>query len=238
MVGRGRIAPDKADCLVLDAADDRHDLVTLSALQDLGVTVAPAAPRGPQRPGMGPSAAEDPDDLPTTATLVATPRDLLTHSAFAWQRQSGCLALEAGPGRRGQLIPEGDGYRVQAWAGAPVALHPDPLPLEYVQGVAEDWVRGPGGICVCPQGRQVASALAVRELARHFPDGITREGAHDALEVAMAQARLHDPTAPWRQDPATPTQVAWLTAHRIRVHDGLNKGAAADLMSRLMGRSS
>ncbi len=146
MVGRGlRIAPDKADCLVLDAADDRHDLVTLSALQDLGVTVAPAAPRGPQRPGMGPSAAEDPDDLPTTATLVATPRDLLTHSAFAWQRQSGCLTLEAGPGRRGPLIPEGDGYRVQAWAGAPVALHPDPLPLEYVQGVAEDSVRGQGG---------------------------------------------------------------------------------------------
>ena len=246
MVGRGlRIAPDKTDCLVLDVADNRHDLVTLSALQDLGVTVAPAAPRGPQRPGRGPDAAEDPDDLPTTATLVATPRDLLTRSAFAWQRQSGRLTLQAGPGRRVQLIPEGDGYRVQAWAGAPVALHPEPLPLEYAQGVAEDWVRGQGGSAFArkdaqwrrlpPSAKQLALA---RELGLHFPDGTTREGAHEALQAAMAQARLHDPSAPWRQDPATPKQIAWLTAHRIRVRDGLTKGEAADLMSRIMGRSS
>ena len=75
-------------------------------------------------------------------------------------------------------------------------------------------------------------------LGLHFPDGTTREGAHDALDAAMAQARLKDPTARWRQDPATPKQIAWLTAHRIRVRDGLTKGEAADLMSRIMGRSS
>ena len=246
MVGRGlRIAPDKTDCLVLDVADNRHDLVTLAALQDLGVTVAPAEPRGRHAPGLTGPAAEDPEDLPTTATLVATPRDLLTRSAFAWQRQSGRLTLQAGPGRRVQLIPDGDGYRVQAWAGAPVVLHPDPLPLEYAQGVAEDWVRGQdgGGFArkdakwrrLPPSAKQVALA---RTLGLHFPDGTTREGAHDALEAAMAQARLQDPTAPWRQDPATPKQIAWLTAHRIRVRDGITKGEAADLMSRIMGRSS
>ena len=218
MVGRGlRIAPDKTDCLVLDVADSRHDLATLSALQDLGVTVAPAAPRGPHVPGLSAPAAEEPDGLPTTATLVATRCDLLTRSAFAWQRQSGRLTLQAGPGRRVQLIPDGHGYRVQAWAGAPVTLHPDPLPPEYAQGVAEDWVRGQdgGGFArkdakrrqLPPSAKRVALA---RELGLHFPDGTTREGAHDALEAAMAQAGWKDPDASWRQDPAMPKQTRGL----------------------------
>lgn len=246
MVGRGlRLAPEKTDCLVLDVADNRHDLVTLSALQDLGVTVAPTGPR--RAPTVAPERGEpDPvDDLPLTATLVATPRDLLTRSAFAWQRQGGRLTLQAGPGRRVQLVPEGEGYRVQAWAGAPVTLHPEPLPLEYAQGVAEDWVRGQGGAGFArkdarwrqlpPSAKQVALA---RALGVTFPDGTTREGAHDALEAAMVHARLRDPEAPWRQQPASAKQRAWLEAHHIRVRENLTKGEAADLMNRMLGRSS
>jgi len=78
--------------------------------------------------------------------------------------------------------------------------------------------------------------LGIKRL--RLTDGTTRKGAHDALEAAMAQARLHDPAVPWRRDPATPKQIAWLTAHRIRVRDGITKGEAADLMHRIMGRSS
>jgi ATP-dependent helicase IRC3 len=246
MVGRGlRLAPDKTDCLVLDVADNRHDLVTLSALQDLGVTVAPTGPRTAPTAPPHRDAPDPADDLPLTATLVATPRDLLTRSAFAWQRQGDRLTLQAGPGRRVQLVPEGEGYRVQAWAGSPIPLHPEPLPLEYAQGVAEDWVRGQGGAGFArkdarwrrlpPSAKQVALA---KVLGVTFPDGTTREGAHDALEAAMAHARLRDPEAPWRQQPASAKQRAWLEAHHIHVRENLTKGEAADLMNRILGRSS
>lgn len=61
------------------------------------------------------------------------------------QRQGRRLRLQAASGHRIQRIPDGDGYRVPAWAGAPIALYSDPLPLEHAQGVAEDWVRGQDG---------------------------------------------------------------------------------------------
>lgn len=103
----------------------------------------------------------------------------------------------------------------------------------------------PGRRWACPQGREgrqlppsAKPVARARTWRLNLPDGTTREGAHDAWEGAMAQARLQDPTAPWRQDPTTPKQIAWLTAHRIRVREGPTKGEAADRMSRIMGRSS
>ena len=68
-------------------------------------------------------------------------------------------------------------------------------------------------------------------------DGLSRGEAQVVLDDALAHARLHDPAAPWRAEPASPKQLAWLAAHRIRVPDGITKGEAADLMSRIMGHS-
>ena len=76
----------------------------------------------------------------------------------------------------------------------------------------------PGGTSTTAKRSAKQVALA-EDLGLRFPDGTTREGAHDALEAAMTQARLKDPAAPWRPDPTTPTQIAWLTAHRIRMRD-------------------
>lgn len=87
MVGRRLRIAHKTDCPVLDVADNRHRWVPLSALQDLRVTAAPAASRGLSAPGLSPTPPQAPDDLPTTATRVATPRDLLTRAASACQRQ-------------------------------------------------------------------------------------------------------------------------------------------------------
>ncbi|MDA8199223.1 MAG: DEAD/DEAH box helicase [Thermaerobacter sp.] len=245
MVGRGlRLHPDKTDCVVLDVADNRHDLVTLATLQDLGIELAPrtAAPPLPGRPR-----PSDPgDDLAAVTDFVATPRDLLARSQFAWRHRGRWLRVDAGPGRRVDLIPEGEGYQVRiTLPNHRATLHPEPLSLEDAQSLAEDWVRQQGGTRYAAKdaawrhapATPKQQALAER-LGLALADGLSRGEAQVALDDALAQARLQDPAAPWRAEPASPKQLAWLGAHHIRVPDGITKGEAADLMARRMGRPS
>ena len=245
MVGRGlRLHPDKTDCVVLDVADNRHDLVTLATLQDLGIELAPrtAAPPLPGRPR-----PSDPgDDLAAVTDFVATPRDLLARSQFAWRHRGRWLRVDAGPGRRVDLIPEGEGYQVRiTLPNHRATLHPEPLSLEDAQSLAEDWVRQQGGTRYAAKDAAWRNAPATpkqqalaERLGLALADGLSRGEAQVALDDALAQARLQDPAAPWRAEPASPKQLAWLGAHHIRVPDGITKGEAADLMARRMGRPS
>ncbi len=243
MVGRGlRLHPDKQDCVVLDVADNRHDLITLATLGgDLGLTPPQRTAARLPGPPMGP---EETPELPTVTDFVVTPRDLLARSVFAWRHRGAWLTLDAGPGRRIDLVPGDAGYTVRlSQSTGRTDLHPVPLDLADAQSLAEDWVRQHGGARyaardavwrtqpVTPKQRALAERLGAA-----LPDGLTRGDAQVLLDEALAQARLHDPDAPWRADPASPKQRAWLTAHHIPIPPDCTKGEAADLMARRMGR--
>jgi superfamily II DNA or RNA helicase len=238
-VGRGlRPFPGKADCLVLDLADNAQDLVTFASLEREGVF-----PSHRSRPAAGsrppePEPAEPPPEV-EGAALRATPLDLLGRSAFRWHLQRHRLELEAGPGRTIVLEEVGSDLWQVTLVGAGVRepLHDRPLPLAYAQGVAEDWVRAQHLERYADRQaawrRRPATARqldVLRRLGVTPEAGITREEAADRIRAALRRRILEDPEAPWRREPASPRQIAWLRARGLPVPEGLTKGGFAELL--------
>ena len=146
------------------------------------------------------------------------------NGAIKWKRtDKRWLRVDAGPGRRVDLIPEGEGYQVRmSLPNHRAPLHPEPLSLEDAQSLAEDWVRQQGGTRYAAKDaawRHAPATPKQRALAERLglalADGLSRGEAQVVLDDALAQARLHDPAAPWRAEPASSKQLAWLGAHHL-----------------------
>lgn len=240
MVGRGlRVYPGKADCLVLDVTDSGHDLVTLSTLAGDGElvvrTARPTAP-GAERAVPAEEAPEAPVALAGTAPL-----DLLARSQFVWRTGRGRMILEAGPGQE-IVCDQEDGDRwtvLLVGRGVREALADQPLPLAYAQGVAEDWVRAQNleGYAARdaawrkrPPSERQRALLA--QLGAHTRSDLTREGAQDLIRETLRRRTLEDPQAPWRQDPASAKQIAWMEDHGLPVPEGFTKGDFQALLER------
>ena len=232
-VGRGlRPYPGKVDCLVLDMADNGHDLVTLAGLAgdgDLPVRSADRTAPGPAREAEDATAGEMP-----MAITGAMPVDLLARSQFVWRIERYRMVLEAGPGQEIRLEQLDTDNR---WTVARVdrsgrePLADQPLPLAYAQGIAEDWVRSQNLEGYAARDARWRSRPAtdkqrtlLRELGAVVPPDLTREMATGLIRETLRQRALTDPDAPWRRDPASPRQVAWMTEHGIPVPPGFTKG--------------
>lgn len=244
-VGRGlRPYPGKDYCVILDMADTRQDLVTLADLEGFrDLADRRAAAERPEARG-----ERSPRDLPADdhlagARLVATPLDLLARSAFRWHVEGrNRMRLEAGPGKDILLLRQADGLwetrlRSRTQDADLAGRH---LPLDYAQGVAEEYVRqnGLGWFAGkdAPWRSRPASERQLellRSLGVQAPSGLTREGAQDLIRETLRARALRDPGAAWRGEPASERQKAWLVAHNLPVREGLTKGEVADLMRRL-----
>ncbi len=241
-VGRGlRPFPGKANCVVLDLADIRHDLCHVgslfgrplswvregSALSEVPLVIQRKTQTAPDlRPGVG---------------VVAKAMDILGRSTFVWQSLKDVLILQASPTQKIFLVPtKANKYRVTLReSGVAEKVLAEELPLGYAQGVAEDFVRERRlesfAAKDAPWRGKPASA-AQRALIRGFglavPDDLTQEAASEMISRYSAEHHLKDANALWRLEPATAKQMAWLHKHKCHPRAGLTRGEAADKMNR------
>ncbi len=244
-VGRGlRPYPGKVDCLVLDMADNGHDLVTLASLAGDGEIAVRSAERTAPRD----RTAEDPARVELPVTLgEAMPVDLLARSQFVWRTERYRMILEAGPGqeiRLEQLDTEDRWTVVRVDRTGREALADQPLPLAYAQGIAEDWVRNQNLEGYAARDARWRSRPAtdkqrtlLQELGESVPPNLTRETATGLIRDALRRRSLTDPDAAWRRDPASPRQVAWMTEHGIPVPAGFTKGDFQTVLDQWKRRS-
>ncbi len=243
MVGRGlRPYPGKAYCVVVDVADNAHNLVTVGSLmgEDLEALATPSVSLPPgdrQEP-------EDADPAVAWRLIGAMAWDALGRSQFVWHPSRTRMVLEAGPGQEIVLAATEDGS-TDRWSVTwrhgreSESLTDQPLPLTYAQGVAEDWVRAHHLTAYAAKDAAWRSRPAtpkqremLQSLSQPTPEELTREEASQAIGAALKQQALHNPHAAWRQDPATPKQIAWLRAHHIPVPADLTKGQFSDILER------
>lgn len=241
MVGRGlRVYPGKTDCLVLDVTDSGHDLISLATLAGDGELVVREERRTAPGPERQPADTEVPDVPISVAGTV--PLDLLARSQFVWRTSRTRMVLEAGPGQEIVCVQDnGDRWTVTlVGKGVREALSDQPLPLAYAQGVAEDWVRaqnleGYAARDAAWRSRPVTDRQ--RELLAQLGAGVrsdlTRAEAKDLIRETLQRRALEDPHAPWRQDPASEKQIAWMERHGYTIPAGFTKGDFHDLMDRL-----
>lgn len=255
-VGRGlRLYPGKDYCVVVDVADNRQDLCSLAVLEGIterqkrhrniehqaGEGDAESAPLVADWPS-GP----DHDDELAGAKLIATPLDLLARSLFRWHAETkNKIRLEAGPGQDIYLVrvaPELWNVELRG-KGVIRDLSERPLPLEYAQGIAEEFVRQSGHGWFAnrnapwrTKGMSQRQFDLLRSLGVEPHEGMTREEAQDLIRKTLRDRSLSDPDAPWRSEPASEKQLAWMKAHGFRIHSGITKGDIADLMERLKRR--
>jgi hypothetical protein len=117
-----------------------------------------------------------------------------------------------------------------------------PLPVSYAQGVAEDYVRAnqlEGFAARDAAWLTKTVSVAQKDLLRREfgigapPAHTTRGEAQEIIRREFRDRSLNDPNAPWRQDPASEKQIAWMQAHSFAVPPGFTKGDFSDLMERL-----
>jgi len=247
MAGRGlRPYPGKDYCLVIDVSDNAHDICALGTLDGDDASFAAGRKTDGLDGGMAGGEKEEPEELGEGVQIVVSTIDLLARSKFRWRIERNRMILEAAPGQEINLDEvEGDLWTVTLRQGRELRPLTDrPLPVSYAQGVAEDYVRANQLESYAARDaawlKKPVSDAQIDLLRREFniavPRGTTRGEAQEMIRQAFRDRNLNDPNAPWRQDPASQKQLAWLRAHGYAVRPGLTKGDFSDLMERLRGR--
>ncbi len=246
-VGRGlRPYPGKEHCLVIDVSDNAHDICALGTLDGDDADFARERKTDPLDGGVTPAGREESGEIGDGVEIVVSTIDLLVRSKFRWRTEHSRMILEAGPGQ--EIILEGGDqglWTVSLRKGHDLQpLTERPLPISYAQGVAEDYVRANQleGYAACDAAwlRKPASDAQIDLLRREFnivpPRGTTRGEAQEIIRRAFRDRNFTDPSAPWRKDPASAKQIAWMDAHGFAVPPGFTKGDFSDLMEKLKRR--
>jgi superfamily II DNA or RNA helicase len=231
MIGRGlRLAPMKANCLILDlvGTSKRHTLVQAPVIFGL----APAAPAESSKGEPDPSIALEMRGQALLRQIRGVAPGV--RSALRWVGgKPGEYALSAGQGGTIIMRPVGDLWVVEV-VGGPTRdpLTSRPVDQSLALGVAEDYVRRCSAIALAgiqserwrqlePTGKQIG---ALKRAKVPIADGLDRGQASDLLTHAKA--------ADWRNDPATEKQITCLRRGGADVPIGLTKGAARGLIWR------
>lgn len=198
-IGRGtRKHPGKTDCIVIDFADNRHDICCLPQLlgfsQDKltkGETVSDEIDKRDHQAVGG-----DGFTYPVSTGEVSIKEfDLLGKSVFRWIHDGVKWRLPVGPGAYTILNPTGNEkylvYLFRKDEGS-ILLHPAPLPLGYAQGISEDYARKNGKAFSrkdSPWRDQPVTDKQIDLLHRLGinPEGLSKGAASDILEEFFAK---------------------------------------------------
>jgi superfamily II DNA or RNA helicase len=246
MAGRGlRPYPGKDYCLVMDVTDNAHDICALGTLDGDDADFANGRKTGPLD-GSPAGDKEEPGEIGGGVQVVISTMDLLARSKFRWRIERQRMILEAGPGQEITLEEvDQDLWSVTLRRGRDLQpLTERPLPVSYAQGVAEDYVRANQLESYAARDaawlKKPVSQAQLDLLRREFnivpPRGTTRGEAQEIIRRTFRDRSLNDPNAPWRQDPASGKQIAWMEAHGFPVPPGFTKGDFSDLMEKLKSR--
>ena len=209
MIGRGsRLAPGKADCLILDVvgASDVHDLANLAMgegadLRQLaGLPLDDGASLLETALGNRERRRQLEELLGTARRIVARTVELFGRAAMHWLTAGGDYAL--GLGDHGYLILTGgpDRWDVYRLAGADTERLGADLPLDGATALAEGWARTSGAVHLAEGGAwwrrhrasdsQIAALSRLRGVGPEVLANLTKGEAHDLLSAAFAAERL------------------------------------------------
>lgn len=203
-IGRGtRRHPGKADCIVIDFCDNRHDICSLPMLmgwddgdikdgktiiEELKIRQEKEEKKKKKKTGEQLSF-----DLPP---ISVEEFDLLDKSAFRWHFDGQQWRLPVVPGVDVFLMPDGSG-RFQAFAihkeNGLELLHSTPLDLGYGQGICEDYVRRNGGGAFAAKDakwRKVGASKKQIELLKKiggYKEGLSKGDATDLIGQFFAR---------------------------------------------------
>ena len=197
-VGRGlRLAPGKADCLLIDFVDaaKRHKLAGFGTLA--GNSALPPAKGRTLLEVVEEAEQRRTRPRPTGAISVEVEGlDLFERSRFVWQEVAGHYKLSLGDGGALWVRAVGGGYSplMVSPAGEAVALSADVLPLDYALGVCEDQARKMSAAWIARKDAPWRDAPAtekqlnaLRRMKIQFEDGITRGEASDLMDKKLAE---------------------------------------------------
>jgi len=196
MIGRGtRLAPGKADCLILDVvgATNRHDLVTTASLfglsaqsTDQTVLGAIAEQRALVNERMEAEAARGRIVAQTVDLFHRRPAVWVPAPAHQYVLPIGTATLTLAPADNGWMV-------LRQERGTPVETLAAGLDLGYAQGFAEDVARQPGAAALidptAPWRRDPASEpqlATMRKLRLPIAPGMTKGAAQQAIAAAVA----------------------------------------------------
>ncbi|OJU79974.1 MAG: hypothetical protein BGO10_01360 [Chlamydia sp. 32-24] len=138
-VGRGtRLYPGKENCLIIDFTDSCHDLCSFAMLEGLAQEAKPKVIQTQNH-----ASQEQRLSQSDQATYKSTEDlDLFKRSNFAWIQIKDNWFIRLTPDRTIALSKKESSFAVElVYKDSRLLLSKHELPLEYAQGVAEDWIR-------------------------------------------------------------------------------------------------
>lgn len=238
-IGRGlRLAVDKTDCLVIDYADEGHDLNSIMSLRKTMPELAIMRERHEQH-------ITDKMDIPTSVPqeeVYDGSFDILGKSAFLWiDIGDGEFSLMDDDHAEIILTPvDGDRYMAYLWKDkVRENILDKPLPLDYARGVSEDYARQHLKIKYCESHTWLYGSSyrqptegQIKLLARY---NISADGMSKAQAATKIREQLALHSKYLRQhgyDPITENQKFYLKSKGVKT-DGLTKLEAMKMISLL-----
>lgn len=194
-IGRGtRKYPGKNDCIIIDFADNRHDVCNLPSTLGYdkdklknGESIIEEEEREERN---------ERDKIEVSRSLGALKIkefDLLSKSVFRWIQAGVEWRLPIGPGLYGVLKPDGLKYKTYLLRKGeqPELFYPTSLEIGYAQGIVEDHARKISGSFSRKDApwRNVPATDKQSDLLRKLgldPGGMTKGRAADAIEEFFA----------------------------------------------------
>jgi superfamily II DNA or RNA helicase len=234
MVGRGaRPYPGKAECLIIDFTDSRHDVCQLGTL----------AGKEYLKPGRSILETMREDDeqrqrqeLKARAAGVRVEAfDLVGRSEFRWFEipGRGCWRLPIGPQKYIFLGRESvDTFSVFLQEGDTLTqrLSATPLSLAYAMGTAEDYARRNARAFSSRGARWREEPVSegqlrvLQEMGLRPYEGITKGEASDLIETENIRRRF---------EPATDRQIYFLRSCGVEIRRGLTKRDASKMIQEI-----
>lgn len=232
MVGRGtRLYPGKANCMVLEFTDNRHDICNLGSLTGLPLK---------DKQSLKQAILDEEDrqqaeqQIVTARKVVTQEYDLLDRSKFRWFAVGSDWRLPVGINEYINLHEEEPGrYNVILIKEDTTPLSSSVLPLGYAQGVAEDYARANARTFASKDAKWARKPATEKQLSTldklhiAYPEDISTGDASLLISQKLAERELR------QKEPATSKQLYALRAAGFEVDITLTRGEAFKLFKQL-----
>jgi superfamily II DNA or RNA helicase len=239
MIGRGtRLFPGKANCLVLEFTDNRHDICNLGTLVGLPLKNKQSLKQAIQQ-------EEDRQEqavrqASSVKKVVAKEYDLFDRSKFRWFPVGTDWRLPIGINQYIHLhLAEPNRYTVTLTEPDNVtSLSSNALPLGYAQGIAEDYARQNAKTFASKDAKWTKGPATKRQLAAmdklhiNYHEGISTGEASQLIGQKLAEREMK------QNEPATAKQIYVLKQVGFDVDSSLTKGQASELFKQLGERET
>lgn len=233
MVGRGtRIYPGKKYCTVLDFADtSKHKICDITSLagKQISMKQGESLLEAVER-----TESQQDKKIHSKGNIIAKEVSLIDESRVNWITTSiGNFRAGLGSNKYIQLVKAGDKYIIELKENGVLKLLSDkPLPLEYAQGTAEDYIREHGTPLADKEASWRAEKPSTKQIEilkgkGKYKEGMTKGEASDLMSQLFIEQEER------KSKPASEKQIRLLTNKGYKIPATLTAGEAGSLIGQL-----